>query len=47
MLKVLVQKVELQTWTLDKIDEIQQLTQLLGVEQATGDAKYMNDSSSD
>jgi hypothetical protein len=32
---------------MDKIDEIQQLTQLLGVEQATGDAKYMNDSSSD
>ena len=31
----------------DKIDEIQQLTQLLGVEQATGHAKYMNDSSSD
>jgi hypothetical protein len=31
-----------------KIDEIQQLTlELLGVEQATGDAKYMNDSSSD
>ena len=25
---------------MDKIDEIQQLTQLLGVEQATGDAKY-------
>jgi hypothetical protein len=32
---------------MDKIDEIQQLTQLLGVEQATGDAKYLNDSSSD
>jgi hypothetical protein len=32
---------------MDKIDEIQQLTQMLGVEQATGDAKYMNDSSSD
>ena len=32
---------------MDKIDEIQQLTQLLGVEQATGDDKYMNDSSSD
>jgi hypothetical protein len=32
---------------MDKIDEIQQLTQLLGVEPATGDAKYMNDSSSD
>jgi hypothetical protein len=32
---------------MDKIDEIQQLTQLLGEEQATGDAKYMNDSSSD
>jgi hypothetical protein len=32
---------------MDKIDEIQQLTQLLGVEQATGDAKYVNDSSSD
>ena len=29
------------------IDEIQQLTKLLGVEQATGDAKYVNDSSSD
>ena len=26
---------------MDKIDEIQQLTQLLGVEQATGDAKYI------
>jgi CYTH domain-containing protein len=32
---------------MDKIDEIQQLTKWLGVEQATGDAKYMNDSSSD
>ena len=32
---------------MDKIDEIQQLTQFSGVEQATGDAKYMNDSSSD
>ena len=32
---------------MDKVDEIQRLTQSLGVEQATGDAKYMNDSSSD
>ena len=32
---------------MDKIDEIPQLTQLLGVEQVTGDVKYMNDSSSD
>jgi hypothetical protein len=32
---------------MDKIDEIQQLTQLLGVEQATGNAKYLNDSSFD
>jgi hypothetical protein len=32
---------------MDKIDEIQQLTQLLGVEQATGDAKDVIDSSSD
>ena len=32
---------------MDKIDEVQQLSQLLGVEQATGDAKYMNDSSSE
>ena len=31
MLKVLVQKVELQNADMDKIDEIQQLTQLLGV----------------
>ena len=31
---------------MDIIDEIQQLTQLLGVEQVTGDAKDMNDSSS-
>ena len=32
---------------MDKIDEIQQLAQLLGVEQGTGDAKYMNDWRSD
>jgi hypothetical protein len=31
---------------MDKIHAIQQLTELLGVEQATSDAKYMNDSSS-
>ena len=43
ILKGLVQKVELQTW-MDKIEEIQQLPQLLGMEQATGDAKHVNDS---
>jgi hypothetical protein len=32
---------------MDKIEEIQQLPQLLGMEQATGDAKHVNDSSSD
>jgi hypothetical protein len=32
---------------MDKTGEIQQLTQLLGVEHANGDAKYVNDSSSD
>jgi hypothetical protein len=31
---------------MDEIDKIQQLTQLLGVEHATGDAKDVNDSSS-
>lgn len=32
---------------MDEIEEIQQLTQLLGVEQATGDDGNVNDSSSD
>ena len=32
---------------MDEIEEIQQLTQFLGVEQAAGDARDVNDSSSD
>ncbi len=43
MLKVLVQKVELQTWMMDEIEEIRQLTLLLYVEQDTGIAEVTND----
>jgi hypothetical protein len=46
MSKVLVQKLG-GVADMDKIDEIQELTQLLGVQQATGDAKDVNDSISD